>query len=773
MAAGSSQSIVQRLALEGALEIIAQLRTMGQAGEAAIKQIQASTAGAGSGLTKLSTAVAGAKVASTEFSKSTEELGGHLGGLTSIVGQLAPGLAALGAAGVGAAFFEIANSAADATHALENASFALGVTTEQFEGMSYAANQVGISTEDFSKRMGKAMAVIGQAQQEFDKTAAAATDLGMAEQIAAEKGDLSAESARNAAQSAQNNLATLSTALGNAQLAARKAGESYSSVASGAGKAGASMEKTANSADSARLAGQKVAEAQNRLSEGYAAAALASKRATLAEDEQKEALQKTADAAEKALSPMQEFLISVGAVGDAAKKGGEQFYAIVDGLNAISDPAVRADEMLKLFGKGWQEMVPYVEAGSAALRASAEAFTASGAALTPAEEKMANTYLAARNSLMQYVEAVRNIIGDTLTQIWVPLFDSIREFIQNNIAGFREFGQSFVTGVLPVLKTVAAAIGDFFVAVGGLVRGFIAAWDGVTAVLHATSINISGETAAWVIGIGAVTIAVGRLLASFKLIRTILSVLTLGMTFQPWMIGLAAVLVAVGALYTNWDKLQGAVSATDSPLIRALKGLRDVAEAFANGLEMVWGWLERIAGVDLAKQAADAKALADSVAAAAKQADFGARADADAANQQAFAPLAGHAGGGLIRGPGTGTSDSIDIRASAGEFMIRAAAVKKYGVGILAAINSMRFSLPDGFSLGGLVGTLGPPRLGYATGGAIVTQGPSGRVAVDLTWNGAKFGNLMTDAQTAESLVRHARSEAMRSTGPKPGWYQP
>lgn len=48
----------------------------------------------------------------------------------------------------------------------------------------------------------------------------------------------------------------------------------------------------------------------------------------------------------------------------------------------------------------------------------------------------------------------------------------------------------------------------------------------------------------------------------------------------------------------------------------------------------------------------------------------------------------GHAAGGLIRGEGTGTSDSIVRRVSDGEYVIRAAAVKRMGVRALDAINS-------------------------------------------------------------------------------------
>lgn len=43
--------------------------------------------------------------------------------------------------------------------------------------------------------------------------------------------------------------------------------------------------------------------------------------------------------------------------------------------------------------------------------------------------------------------------------------------------------------------------------------------------------------------------------------------------------------------------------------------------------------------------------------------------------------------GGLVSGPGTGTSDSVDISASNGEYMMRAAAVRRIGVGRLDAMN--------------------------------------------------------------------------------------
>ena len=63
--------------------------------------------------------------------------------------------------------------------------------------------------------------------------------------------------------------------------------------------------------------------------------------------------------------------------------------------------------------------------------------------------------------------------------------------------------------------------------------------------------------------------------------------------------------------------------------------------------------------------------------------------------------------GGYIRGPGTGTSDSIPARLSNGEFVVREAMVRKYGVGFMHAINRGRLA---GFADGGLVSSPAMPQ---------------------------------------------------------------
>jgi TP901 family phage tail tape measure protein len=84
------------------------------------------------------------------------------------------------------------------------------------------------------------------------------------------------------------------------------------------------------------------------------------------------------------------------------------------------------------------------------------------------------------------------------------------------------------------------------------------------------------------------------------------------------------------------------------------------------------------------------------------------------------------ADGGYIRGPGTGTSDSIPAWLSNGEYVVKAASVRKYGTGFLNALNQGR---APKFASGGQVGggssgsglgsmvELGPKSLGRLGGG--------------------------------------------------------
>jgi hypothetical protein len=119
-----------------------------------------------------------------------------------------------------------------------------------------------------------------------------------------------------------------------------------------------------------------------------------------------------------------------------------------------------------------------------------------------------------------------------------------------------------------------------------------------------------------------------------------------------------------------------------------------------------------------------------------------------------------YAGGGAVRGPGTGTSDSIMARLSNGEFVMRAAAVRHWGAGFMSNLNR--------FAGGGMVmPSRGVPS--FADGGLVAAGGGTGR-AVHLHLGGHEFA-LSGASGVVDSLVTAANQQRMRSGGLKPSWY--
>lgn len=123
------------------------------------------------------------------------------------------------------------------------------------------------------------------------------------------------------------------------------------------------------------------------------------------------------------------------------------------------------------------------------------------------------------------------------------------------------------------------------------------------------------------------------------------------------------------------------------------------------------------------------------------------------------------ASGGLISGPGTATSDSIPGWLSNGEYVVRAAAVQRYGEGFLAAINQMR--LPK-FAHGGLVrGFARPAR--FAEGGMVSAGGGgnSGAVEVRIDNRGQPARVSSSEASfEGDKLVVRVLLEDLASGGP-------
>lgn len=127
--------------------------------------------------------------------------------------------------------------------------------------------------------------------------------------------------------------------------------------------------------------------------------------------------------------------------------------------------------------------------------------------------------------------------------------------------------------------------------------------------------------------------------------------------------------------------------------------------------------------------------------------------------------LPGFSGGGAVRGPGTPTSDSILARLSAGEFVMKAAAVRKFGVGFMERLNN---GILPAFAGGGLVSMPAPAGLSSASA---MLGGSSGRPVLLQLPDGSTT-ELRGHPDAVAQLERKLRRSVTAQAGRKPGWYK-
>jgi hypothetical protein len=253
----------------------------------------------------------------------------------------------------------------------------------------------------------------------------------------------------------------------------------------------------------------------------------------------------------------------------------------------------------------------------------------------------------------------------------------------------------------------------------------------------------------------------------------------LGATWDAVTAAAQAVLDGISAAVTAfWEQLQAlwqagvdAVSALWAVIVAAAQGAFD---AIVAGLTAAWDFItslwnsgiERLVGF-LGQLRDFAIGVWNAIAAAA-QAALGVQ-------QQAAGETGGFARGGPVVGAGTAMSDSIPAFLSNGEFVIRAAAVRKYGLSLFDALNRMRVdpSAFQRFAEGGLARSLQalvPQPLRLAEGGLVAS--PSGALRpINLTIGADSFTGLLAPEDLAQKLMRLAVTQQVRSAGRKPRYY--
>lgn len=180
--------------------------------------------------------------------------------------------------------------------------------------------------------------------------------------------------------------------------------------------------------------------------------------------------------------------------------------------------------------------------------------------------------------------------------------------------------------------------------------------------------------------VGAITGAITVIGAMLGIVTTLVGL------FGGWAVAIGAAVIALGGIIAfNWDAIKETVSNVFNSIVQFAQGLPGRVVAAFNGLVDGIKSIFRDAvngAIDVLGKLVDrARSIARSVAKIIKDAFSGSSADAPST------PPPGLAGGGPVVGPGGPTADKVLLWGSNGEFMQRAAAVRKYGLAFMHALN--------------------------------------------------------------------------------------
>lgn len=455
------------------------------------------------------------------------------------------------------------------------------------------------------------------------------------------------------------------------------------------------------------------------------------------------------------------------------------------------------------FGRDALRMTEILKGGSAGIEDIIERFTELGIAISPAESAIGSKLVIA-------FEHLENAISNTRTMLAIglaPALEPIAEMFTHAIAGMsgsiREWAADVANQLVPGLTELAHIMehGTHGVEVQSeWVKTLIKTWDGIAqtgrmvagafriligvldhvadALNYVFDTKFTGGTLLAILAIGRVTGAFGLLSAAaalaldaFMLFVTKPLVFLIEMAAKMGLIRAATVAIQTAFLATVEFFSAGSMVSLFAPLLAAIGPVGWVILALAaiaaalitwmGGWDAVFkflgeGWdnLKATVGafIEMVKSAATALARLFSMGGGASTAGAG-----------------GYEAGGPIVGPRG--RDRVPIWATAGEWVMREAAVSKYGLGIMSAINSLTFPAPA-LAAAGPISSLPPPSLRFAEGGLIPSVGSQGPGStLNLSIGTEVFEGLFAPRAVADKILRYSRSREVASAGRKPGHF--
>jgi hypothetical protein len=510
----------------------------------------------------------------------------------------------------------------------------------------------------------------------------------------------------------------------------------------------------------------------------------------------------------------------------------ESFQLIGDRLSGMEKGAKRNGLAFEIFGENARKLIAALDSGAGGLARFIAEGQRVAPAFTEAQNAVGDKFLTAIDKTQAALGSLKNQFGITVSPGFIAFFDKITDILVAIRPGFVAVAETISKSLAPALALVAdgfkaftaafdsKSVSEFITTLGSLllpilkgigqaigliisgVKLLVGALDGVAKLFNAafgTNLDgvkiFAGIIAGLIIAFGGwvplIALAVTSIIALVNEIKKIdftgvktaaTSVWTfLANGFKAVGDFIASVFTGtIDTIVTAWTTVVDFFASIWAGIMAGAQGVKDfiagifngaaiaVSNAFNTAIEFVRGlwesfkaylssWVQAVIAffqplVDMIKKIINFFASGASTA--------------TASGSQGFAE------GGGVRGPGTGTSDSILARLSNGEFVVKAKAVRHYGAQFLHAINSMRMPSFPAFNMGGLVDALSPMRSvpRFAEGGA-VGGGATSRSTFTLQLGNESFEGLSAPADTADRMVKFATVRAMRQSGRRPNWY--
>lgn len=807
MATAPRGTISQRIAIEGAEEIKRILTEIGQVGERAFAQVQAAVATANSRLAQVSGAVAAAERqfaalgvsgrnlgnAFNNFNRSFDAFGNSITRSATRI-TLFTGVVG-GAAFAISAFFRGSARAADE---IEEAAAGVGLTAERFQQFSTAAGLAGVSQQQFTrgiafmqKEVLEASKSLGNLQQQREQWLASGTRNSFEDwqanqreivKIAPHLRDINALRAQWIKQARQ--FQTFEEWV-KEQVAIEGTGNALTKL------------------------GVSVVDVRGRIRSFD------------------EILLETADKFSKLEEGPRKVALSL----ELLSRGGPRFAAFLnqgsEGIQKLLADVARLQKAGQITTLATMNDA-LDRLGIIANAARARISAVFGPAITRLANSLAEVIVRNIGTFEQFAERVRDAVVPVLEDL-ILILDGRSGEVRNTwilewLAGIRNFGTTVAQIAASVSAALSTVVGIFDGIAAAINSTFGTEFTGVGLLVGVIVLKMVGFFALLGAAIRLAIAAGGLLVRAFLLLgRTFTVVGVLGRAalvvlgvFLGWPALLIAAFVAAGiAIGIFWEEIKaGATVAWEWVKQKALDAWTTITEIFgADNIASTWENIKAgaTAAWEFVKSAAvgawnfivqTAQNVPSLIASALSglvnvlTAPFRAAADVirsiftslldlirsvvSAATQARDASISGEsvgafAGGGHVRGAGTGTSDSIWARLSNGEFVVRAAAVRHFGVNFFAALNALRVprlnmgGMVDGIhrmmavphlAAGGLVG-FSPPAVAVAGGGNLGT--------LTLKTEDGTFA-VMTDEATAAGLRRYALRKQVMGAGNKPSW---